>query len=282
MAEPISVVMNVLNGETTIGYALKSVLPWASEVIVVDQHSSDNTVKIAEELGAKVFFHPKTDGNVERARAYAIGLVTCPWIFVIDADEMVPAGLADWLSSSEAQSGPDIWRLPRQNYIWNRLMTGTGWNPENDHQTRYFKRGSVHLDTHIHRGIQPKAETAVKELAFSGRNAIIHFNYIDVEDFLERLNRYTTHEASAILEKGARSSNWRALRHAFHAFRRRYWKQGGRKEGWHGFYLSLMMGFYSLAVHAKVTEALENGTKDRVMESYSEISERILREYGIQ
>lgn len=38
MPEPISVVLNVLNAQSTIANAIRSAKPWASEIIVVDQH----------------------------------------------------------------------------------------------------------------------------------------------------------------------------------------------------------------------------------------------------
>lgn len=158
-------------------------------------------------------------------------------------------------------------------------MEGTGWGPDSDLQTRYFKSDQVQVDSQIHRGIQAIAGANCKDLKFDGTNALIHFNYVSVEDFLNRLNRYTTFEAQAILESKPDYSQARALRHAFHAFRRRYWKQGGWREGWQGFYLSLMMSFYSLAINAKVCERMQNGSRENVMDNYQKISEEILSGY---
>ena len=66
----ISVVINTLNEEKNIERVMKSV-NWADEVIVCDMFSKDNTVKIAENLGAKVIFHKELN-YVEPARNFAV------------------------------------------------------------------------------------------------------------------------------------------------------------------------------------------------------------------
>ncbi|MBW2252581.1 MAG: glycosyltransferase, partial [Deltaproteobacteria bacterium] len=45
----ISVCMITFNNDRTVERALKSALPWAHEIIVVDSFSTDNTPKIAKE-----------------------------------------------------------------------------------------------------------------------------------------------------------------------------------------------------------------------------------------
>ena len=52
----LSVLICTKNEEKNIERAIKSVQGLADEVIVVDSGSTDRTVEIAKELGAKVFF----------------------------------------------------------------------------------------------------------------------------------------------------------------------------------------------------------------------------------
>ena len=55
MKLPLSICMIVKNEETVLAKSLESVKDIASEIIVVDTGSTDNTKKIAEDYGAKVY-----------------------------------------------------------------------------------------------------------------------------------------------------------------------------------------------------------------------------------
>ena len=54
---PLSVFIITKNEADRIATSIKSVINIAEEIIVIDSGSTDNTCKIAEELGAKVFFN---------------------------------------------------------------------------------------------------------------------------------------------------------------------------------------------------------------------------------
>ena len=69
------------------GRAIRSVLPLADEIVVLDSGSTDRTVEIAKNLGAKVFFN-EWEGY-DKQLNYGIGLCSKDWILVLDADEAV-------------------------------------------------------------------------------------------------------------------------------------------------------------------------------------------------
>ncbi|MEK4360381.1 glycosyltransferase [Paenibacillus sp. FSL M7-1455] len=82
----VSVCMIVFNEEKHIEKSISSVKPYVNEVIVVDHHSTDRTLQIAKDLGARVIsrdwgFH------FAEARNYCISLAKNPLILVMDADE---------------------------------------------------------------------------------------------------------------------------------------------------------------------------------------------------
>lgn len=271
----ISVVVNTLNEEHHIANALGSVKTWADEIIVVDQHSDDRTVEIAKSFRAKVFEHDRT-GYVEPVRQFAIEKATSDWILILDADEQVPKALSLQLISHTQNPRSDILLLPRENYICGRLMEGSGWAANDDYQMRFFKRGSVVTTPEIHRGMHPEPGASTSKLDYRKGEALLHFNYVDVSDFLERLNRYTTAEAAKISNP---PSKIRSVRRAWRQFRTRYFKEGGRREGWQGFYLSLMMSFYSLAIDAKAHEKIANTGADSVQAQYDWAAARVISEY---
>src|SRR5688500_1083795 len=101
----LSVVINTKNSERTLKAALDSV-QFATEIIVMDMHSKDDTTKIAEKAKAKVFTHPDV-GYVEPARNAAIAKATHDWVFILDADEVVPEKLAKVLGEIVSASAAD-------------------------------------------------------------------------------------------------------------------------------------------------------------------------------
>ncbi|ERK47997.1 glycosyltransferase [Leptotrichia wadei] len=81
----LSVCMIVKNEEKILEDCLKSVLPVADEIIVVDNGSSDNSLSILKNYGCKII-----DGSqfyVDEARNLYLNAAKSEWILIIDADE---------------------------------------------------------------------------------------------------------------------------------------------------------------------------------------------------
>src|SRR5450759_4249900 len=107
MTVSISVVINTLNEEANIAYALRSVRTWVDEIVVVDMHSDDRTREVAETYGARVYLHDRV-GYVEPARRFALAKATGDWILILDADELIPPRLARRLSDIAAAGQADV------------------------------------------------------------------------------------------------------------------------------------------------------------------------------
>lgn len=84
----ISLCMIVRNEANNISKAINSVSAIANEIVVVDTGSEDETVQIAESLGANVY-HYKWDDNFSKARNYSLKFASKDWILVLDADETI-------------------------------------------------------------------------------------------------------------------------------------------------------------------------------------------------
>ncbi len=88
---PVSLVVIAQNEERVIRRCLDSV-PFAAEKLVVDGGSTDRTVEIAEEAGARVVHQPWL--GYGQQRNFAATLARHPWILVLDADEWLSPELA--------------------------------------------------------------------------------------------------------------------------------------------------------------------------------------------
>lgn len=89
--EKLSLVMIVKNEEEHIERCLESVKGFVDEMIVVDTGSTDTTINIAEELGAKVFHFTWMD-DFSAARNFGLTQATGDWILSLDADEYLTNG----------------------------------------------------------------------------------------------------------------------------------------------------------------------------------------------
>ena len=76
----------VKNEEKNIEKCIKSVLPFCSQVVVVDTGSTDRTPILASKLGAEIYFH-KWNNSFSESRNIALNYARNKWIISIDADE---------------------------------------------------------------------------------------------------------------------------------------------------------------------------------------------------
>ena len=90
----LSVCMIVKNEAKNIEEAIKSIIPFADEIIVNDTGSTDGTLEILKRLPVKVIQN-KWEGDFSKARNQAINAATCAWIIWFDADDRVPADQVD-------------------------------------------------------------------------------------------------------------------------------------------------------------------------------------------
>ena len=280
MTPPVSVVVNTLDAARSLGHALASVRPWAAEIVVVDMHSTDDTVAIARAHGARVLFHDRAGGCPEPARPFAVGAATHPWVLVLDADELVPAALSRRLLALAARGDVDAVRMPRLNHLLGGPLLHTGWNPERDRHLRFFRTASVDVPTRVHEAFRARPGARVHDLPAADGEMLVHFNYTDVDDFVLRLARYTSLEADDALARGVRPSLGRGLANAVREWLVRFVWHGGWRDGWRGRRLALLMAAYRLVVEAKIASQDRLGRAADVAAIYDREAARLLAEYA--
>lgn len=188
-APAVSAMIFTLNEEVHLPRCLAS-LGWCDDVIVVDSGSTDCTRDIATRSGARVFEHPFTGFGDQRNWALENTAPKHDWVLILDADERVPADLAQELAGACAGPPADIaaFRVRRRFHMWNRWLRHSSLYPS--WVVRLIRRGRVQ---YVNRG---HAETQVVR----GRVADLHNDLIDenlkgIDEWFERQNRYSSKEA---------------------------------------------------------------------------------------
>ena len=270
----ISAVINTRNEEHNIRYCLET-LKWCDEIIVVDMESEDKTIEIVRRYTDKIYNHEKILA-FDIARQFAVEKASGDWILLIDADEMVPKSLSKRLMSIAANDEADIVYMPFKTYIMGAWIKHTGWWPE--YHPRFFKCGAITFVETVHAYMNESPTAKKIYLPPEETCSIQHFNYPDCEHFITKLNRYTTIEAMHMYEQGKHFSLFRMLVAGFRGFQVRYISQKGFKDGYRGFFLSLMMGFYRTLNYIKLWEYWQNRELP-VEVKYRNLKEEIIREY---
>lgn len=88
---PLGVVIPTYNRSTLIGRALRSVLAQthgATEILVVDDGSTDNTASVVQGFGERVRYIHQTQAGVSKARNHGVAESTCDWIAFLDSDDV--------------------------------------------------------------------------------------------------------------------------------------------------------------------------------------------------
>src|SRR3989338_5950141 len=124
---PLSVVILAKNEAGRIRDCIQSVA-WADEVLVVDDESTDETVSIAESLGARVL---KRRMDIEgRHRNWAYAQAKHEWVLSLDADERVMPELAEEIRGLVGNGAAyETFAVPRKNYILDRCILHVGCYP---------------------------------------------------------------------------------------------------------------------------------------------------------
>lgn len=106
----LSLCMIVKNEEANLSRCLESVRGIADEIIIVDTGSTDRTVEIAREYGAKIVSH-RWEDDFAAARNVSLSHATSDWILVLDADEALAEEDRGRLRALLRDNGPTAYLL---------------------------------------------------------------------------------------------------------------------------------------------------------------------------
>lgn len=258
-AVKISVVINTYNAERLLEGAIKSVLK-ADEIIVCDMYSTDKTIEIAEKYGCKIYYHEKLP-QPDPARNFAISKATGDWILILDADEIIPNNLWEYLVDYANAPLPNklAVSLRRKNWFLDGFLTNVG----EDYQLRFFKKGHIEYEEgHVH--VPPKTINT-EVLNLNAGLCFYHYSYKNISDLLNRQNVYTTEEVKKTDLSKVKKSCFKIWQIIFKYFKI-YLVQRRFKDGFRGFVWCIYDAFYEINIYIKALEAKER-FEDKQQES---------------
>ncbi|HWY69626.1 MAG TPA: glycosyltransferase family 2 protein [Terriglobales bacterium] len=254
----LSVVIITRNEESNIGRTLASVA-WADERIVVDSGSTDRTLEVAREQGAKVFAEA-WKGYAQQKNS-AIAKASGDWTLSIDADEEVSAELAESIKRVVGNATPNVsgYFISRRNLFLGRWIRHGGFYP--DRKLRLVQRGKGEfVERAVHETMRVEGPTSVLQ------GDLIHNAYPTLTAYIETMNRYSSLGAEVLVQKGQVSQSlpsffWNVRVRPVVNFIWNYLFRAGFLDGREGFLLHLYHHGYVSWKYAKAWEAARAGNK---------------------
>ena len=223
-----------MNEARRIEACIRSAL-FADEIIVVDSGSKDNTVALAQNLGAKVYTYAEWQGFAEQ-RNRLLQHCTGDYIFFLDADEIVKPELQAEIQAAVLSNRSDVWET-----YWLEVAFGRPLKRIVSRKSlpRLFRRDMlISFDGVVHEHAKltnPKAERHVF------KSPLWHYSRESVHDSLKKLTQYAMLGAAKRAKKNRRGGVIRGLLSSFWMFIRLYIFKRAFLEGGPGFLYSLFI-----------------------------------------
>ena len=241
----LTVTVITRNESANITACLESVA-WADEIVVVDSHSTDDTVAVARRMATRVEVRDWPGYGAQKN--YAAAIASNDWILSIDADERVTSELAseirEVIGSGSAAAG---YRVPRVAYYLGRWIRSTDWYP--DFQLRlYDRRRGTWSERKVHESVALDGTPGLL------RRELQHYPYRNVAHHVQTIDRYTSLAAEEWGTAGRRTTAFQAFLHTAFAFLRNYILKAGFRDGSAGLIVSVLNSYYVFLKFAKLWE----------------------------
>lgn len=191
MAADITAIILTKNEEINIEDCIKSISRTVKRIVVIDSFSSDNTVGIAEMLGAEVYQHPFEN----HARQYMYGIEAADphtmWTLRIDADErLTPQSAKELEMLCNENMDTDVTGIVlrfKKNFLGKDLYHGGvyPWRKMSCYKTKAGRIEDRNMDEHI---------VLSSGTVINMENDCLHLDFKDLGYFINKHNWYSSRE----------------------------------------------------------------------------------------
>lgn len=211
---PVSVLIPIRNEETNLPRCLASI-GWADEIFVVDSRSTDRSAEIARAAGAQVVQF-EFNGVWPKKKNWALENLPFrnEWVFIIDADEVMPpeaaAEFAD-IIGNDGYAKVGYWINRRFMFMgrWLKHAYYPNWN------LRLFKHRLGRYERLVQGATQSGDNEVHEHIIVEGATGRLscemdHYAFASIAVFVEKHNRYSNWEAQLEIEDGLEHTAARA------------------------------------------------------------------------
>lgn len=242
---PLSVSIITYNEEDIIGETLSAVKDIANEIVVVDSGSTDRTVEIAKNLGAKVYIEEWKGYSAQKNSA--LEKCTQEWILSLDADEVLSEELKKSIIAELENPRADGYLINRRTYYMGKFLKYT-WQPE--WRLRLVKKSANPIwveEPHDYMRIDSGKVAKLK-------GDLYHYSYRSFLDHAHKAINLGRLTAVSKYREGKRCGAINIALNPLWAFFKSYLFKGGFLDGYAGFVASFMSMVYTFFKYAFLYE----------------------------
>lgn len=259
MTTRLSACIITFNEADRIAACLQS-LAFCDDILVVDSGSTDDTVRIAESLGARVIY--RAFDGYRSQKQFAVENALSDWVICLDADEVVSPRLRNAIEVVKAQGFGNAtgYRFACcTNYHGRYLRHGNAYPSR---VLRLFDRR--HAGWHSGREIHEHVVNCGSTTTLPGD--LYHFSYRSFDHELSKLHSYAKKMAQHRFDNGKTPSIAKMLSSPTWIFLRGYLLRLGFMDGWRGLVYHLNIAVYAFHkelylrdLHLALTKSLTKG-----------------------
>ena len=200
---PVTVIIAARNEAGNLPRCLES-LRGAGEVYVIDSQSIDATVEIAESYGAHVVqFQYRGGWPKKRQWAMESLAISCDWILLLDADEVLTPELEQEICSAIQNSAVDGYYVSLCMHFLGRVLRhgdATFWKlvlfrrGKGRYECRFRDQDTSMADMEVHEHVIVEGSTSRL------RSPLIHNNVESLSRYIQKHNEYSNWEARVLLQ----------------------------------------------------------------------------------
>ena len=238
----LTAVVLTRNEEKNLDACLNS-LKFCDRILVIDDNSTDSTLKIVKRHKAEFITH-SLNGDFSMQRNFALSVANPGWVLFIDSDEKVTEGLAGEIKNAVTRNDCTGFYLHRKDIIWGKqLQFGDTGNIK---LLRLAKRSAGSWIGKVHETWSVEGHTDTL------KHPLLHYPHPSIDSFLSHLNNYSTLRAEELKNNGVKSSLIQIILYPLGKFIYLYVIKLGILDGTAGFVHAMLMSFYSFLVKGKI------------------------------
>ncbi len=249
----LSVVIITYNEERNIERCIHSLPKAVAEVIVLDSGSTDNTIELAKQLGAKVYNRP-FDTFAEQ-KNYACSLAKSSYLLNLDADECLSDELRTSIQSILLDpKGFNTFSMNRKTNFCGYWVRYCGWYP--DKKIRLWERNSAKWGgKNPHEKVIPSKGAMNMHL----KGDLLHYAFLTEEEHITQIEKYSTMAAQYAYDQ---NQKMHPLIHIYigpvYTFFKKYILKLGFLDGYYGWVISRNTAFSKYLKYKKLYALIQS------------------------
>src|SRR3989344_3247273 len=182
----VSVILLTKNCQKIIKRSLKSIA-WAKEIVIIDDFSEDETVKVARSVNLKGklrVYRRHLKNDFASQRNFGLMKAKLKWVLFVDADEVVSLELKKEITNLEPKNSINGYLIPRRDFLWGKkLRYGETGKMK---LLRLGKKGCGSWERGVHEYWNIKGNLG------NLKSEIAHHTHENLSKFMEQINYYSS------------------------------------------------------------------------------------------